>query len=162
MQARARSRSNVKTTFKTKGFAELERALAEDLPRATAKNVLTRTGKNAMKRIERKMSELAPKAEGTLSESMKTEKVKARRMRGGRYARSTGVEIQTGPAPAKPIDRANASWQEDGTVNMPPNPYARPAADIEGRNVVKEVRDTLAEEINKAKARIAKKAAKKG
>ena len=43
---------------------------------------------------------------------------------------------------------------------MSPNPYARPAADSEGEATVRRVRDTLADEINKAKARIARKLAR--
>lgn len=148
-------------TMKTDGFRELERQLAEELPRATAKNVLSRTAVKAMERIREKMVQLAPREEGTLAESMKTQRVTARRMAGSvRFARSTGVEVMTGPAPAGKLDRSNASWQEDGTVKMAPNAYARPAADSEGRAVVEDVKDELTLQINKAKARIAKKLAK--
>lgn len=151
-----------RVTIRLEGFRELERALTEDLPRATAKNVLTKTAVNSMERIRVRMGELAPREEGTLAESMKTEKVKARRERGSvRFSRSTGVEVMTGPAPIKKIDRFNAAWQEFGTVKMAPNAYARPAADSEGRAVVEEIKAELALQIEKAKTRIANKLARK-
>lgn len=148
-------------TFRTEGFRELERALAEDLPRATARNVLRRTATKSMERIRTKMQQLAPKDEGDLAGSMKTQNVTAKRARGSvRFERSSGVQVMTGPAPEGKLNRSNAGWQEDGTVEMSPNPYARPAADSEGEAVVREVRDTLADEVNKAKARIARKLAR--
>jgi hypothetical protein len=158
----------MRVKVKVEGFRELERALAEDLPRATAKNALTRTAVNSMERVRLKMAQLAPydpndrDGDGRhLNESMKTQPVKAKRQRGSvKFARSTGVEVMTGPAPAGKIARANAGWQEDGTVKMPPNAYARPAADSEARAVVMQVRDELAAQIDKAKARIARKLAK--
>lgn len=150
----------MKINLAAKGFAELERALAEELPKVTAQRTLTASATKAMKRIENRMTELAPEDEGDLKRSMKTAKVKAKRQRGGRYARSTGVEIQTGPAPTGKINRANAGWQEEGTVNMRANPYARPAIDAEGPHVIAEVREVLKDKIEKAKARIARKAAR--
>lgn len=150
-----------RSTFRTTGFKELERALAEELPKATARNVLRRTATKSMERVRVKMGELAPRDEGVLAGSMKTQSVKAKRQRGSvKFERSSGVEVMTGPAPEGKMNRSNAGFQEDGTVNMPPNPYARPAADSEGEAVIKEVRDTLATEIQKAAARIARKAAK--
>lgn len=155
-------------TFKIEGFRELERALVEDLPKATARNILNRTAEKSMKRIENKMAQLAPydpddrDGDGKhLNETMKTQRVTAKRARGqAKFDRSTGVQVMTGPAPEGKRARANAGWQEDGTVEMSPNAYARPAADSEGEATVRRVRDTLAEEINKAKARIARKLAR--
>lgn len=148
-------------TFRMEGFKELERALAEDLPRATARNVLRRTANKSMERVRTKMGQLAPKDDGDLAGSMKTQNVTAKRARGSvRFERSTGVQVMTGPAPEGKLNRSNAGWQEEGTVDMAPNAYARPAADSEGEAVVREVRDTLADEVNKAKARIARKLAR--
>lgn len=152
---------------KLKNFEELERALAEDLPRATAKNTLRKSMIAAMKRIEDGMAEKAPfdpndrDGDGNhLRDTMKTQAVKAKRQQGGRYARSTGIAVRTGPAPVGKRARANAGWQEEGTVKMAPNAYARPTADAEGPKVVEEVIEVLRENIDKAKARIAKKAAR--
>lgn len=156
------------STFKLEGFKELERALAEELPKATARNVLTRTATNAMKRIEDRMGQLAPRGDGGtdgqhLADSMRTQPVTAKRARGSvRFDRKNGVAVMTGPAPEGKLDRANAGFQEYGTVKMSPNSYARPAADMEAENVIADVRDELAKQIDKAKARIARKAARGG
>lgn len=155
-------------TFKLDGFRELERALAEELPKSTARNVLNRTATKAIEPLRVKMGQLAPydpedrDGDGKhLNETMKTQPVTAKRARGQvRFDRSSGVQVMTGPAPEGKRARANAGWQEDGTVEMSPNPYARPAADSEGEATVRRVRDTLADEINKAKARIARKLAR--
>jgi hypothetical protein len=151
-----------------KGFRELEKALAEELPKATARNVLRKSMIQSMKRIETGMAQRAPHdpqdrdGDGNhLNETMKTQAVKAKRQRGSaKFARSTGIEVMTGPAPVGKRARANAGWQEDGTVKMPPHAYARPTADAEGRRVVDEVIDVLRENIDKAKARVARKAAR--
>lgn len=157
-----------RSTFHMTGFKELERALAEELPKATARNVLTRTATKSMERVRVRMGQNAPydpadrDEDGKhLKDTMKTQRVTAKRARGqARFDRSSGVQVMTGPAPEGQRARANAGWQEDGTVNMPPNPYVRPAADSEGEAAVKDVRDILADEVNKAKARIERKAAK--
>jgi HK97 gp10 family phage protein len=147
--------------IKIEGFRELERALAEELPKATARNVLRRTATNAMERIRTGMASRAPRDEGTLAESMRTQPVRAKRTRGAlRFDRSKGVEVMTGPAPEGRLDRANAGFQEFGTVKQAANAYARPTADSEAQNVIDTVRDELATQIDKAKARIARKAAR--
>lgn len=151
-----------------RNFRELEKALAEELPKATARNVLRRSMVQAMKRVETGMAQRAPfdpddrDGDGQhLRDTMKTQAVKAKRERGSaRYARATGVTVRTGPAPAGRLARANAGWQEEGTVKMAPNAYARPTADAEGPAVVKDVIEVLAENIEKAKERIRRKAAK--
>jgi hypothetical protein len=98
-----------------------------------------------------------------LNETMKTQPAKATRQKGQvKFDKQSGVQVITGPAPEGKLARANASWQEFGTVKMAPNSYARPTADAEADNVVNEVREELALQIDKAKARIARKAAKAG
>lgn len=150
---------------KIKGFRELERALAEELPKATARNVLRRTATNSMERIRTKMAELAPydpnDRDGNgqhLNETMKTQTPKAGEARKMGVTSRTGVIVLTGPAPVGQRMRSNAGWQENGTVKMPPNPFARPAADTEADNVIDQVREELAEQIELAKGRIARKA----
>lgn len=152
---------------KLTGFRELERALAEELPKATARNVLRRTAVNAMERMRRKMGDLAPRDEADrdgngqhLADTMRTQPADARLSRLLGTSRQHGVVVLTGPAPLGRRARANAGWQEDGTVKMPPNSYARPAADTEARAVIDDVRDELKLQIEKAKARIARKAAR--
>lgn len=143
---------------KTSGFAELDAALA-DLGKSTGRNVLKRTAMTVMKGLELTMADLAPKEEGTLSESMRTQPIKAKRQRGQRnFSPKTAYETITGPAPEGKMDRANAGFQEFGTVNMTPNSYARPAADIEIDGIVEHIKETLAQEIGKAQKRAARKA----
>ncbi|MFN6934936.1 MAG: HK97 gp10 family phage protein, partial [Tsuneonella sp.] len=85
-------------TIKLEGFRELERALAEELPKATARNVLRRTAINAMGRVEARAKQLAPVDDGRLRDSITTKAVTAKRQRGSvRYATSSGIEVQTGP-----------------------------------------------------------------
>lgn len=151
----------MKIEVKTYGFRELERALVEELPKATARNVLRRTGIKSLKQLEGRAKELAPKDDGTLAESITTKPVKAKRASRDRYQSQSGVTIATGPT-SRRSDSAggNAAWQEFGTVNMPANPFMRPAIDSEAGGVIDVVRSELATEIGKAKSRIAKKAAK--
>lgn len=149
----------MKVTIKTVGFRELEKALANDLPRATAKNTLRRSAVNVMKsRIESRARQLAPKERGQLADGIATKPTKAQRTSRTRYASQSGVSVSTGPT-GRP-EGGNAAWQEEGTVNMPANPYMRPAADSQGEAVINDIRDELATQIGKAKARIARKLAK--
>lgn len=155
-------------SMRISGFKELERALKEELPKATAKNALWRTAFKAMKRVEDGMAQKAPydpndrDGDGNhLRDTMKTERVKATRQQGSvKFDSRNGVEVRTGPAPKGKRARANAGWQEEGTVKQAANPYARPTADAEHNNVIDDVRDELAIQIGKAKTRIARRAAK--
>lgn len=153
----------MKVTYKTKGFKELEQALANELPKATARNAMRRAATNAMKHIESRAKQLAPRDEGALADSITTKNVKAKRTSRTRYAKSDGIAVATGPTSRRASDPGgNAAWQEFGTVDMPANPYMRPAADGEAPKVISDVREELASQIEKAKARIARKAAKAG
>ena len=149
-------------TFSISGFRELERALAEELPKATAKSVLRRTAVNSMERVKTGMEQRAPNLKGKLAGGIKTKAAKAERVPGTkRYAKQSGVSYNTGPTTGPP-EGGNPSWQENGTVNMPANPYARPTADAEGENVIADVRGELTKQITAAKSRIARKAARQG
>ena len=137
----------------------MERSLAEDMPKATAKNTLRRAAINAMKKIENHAKGLAPRDDGDLIESIKTKNVRAKRISATRFARSEGVTVATGPS-GKNQAGGNAAWQEFGTVKNSAQPYMRPAADAQGQRVIDDIREELATQINKALARIAKKASK--
>ena len=140
------------------GFRELERALSEDLPKATAKNVLKRSATAAMKRIEDRAKQLAPRNTGETADSITTKNVAAKRVSRTRYARSTGVTVATGPT-GHPAG-GKAAFSEFGTVKSPAQPYMRPAADAEGQAVIKDVKEALTDQVDKAKKRIARKMAK--
>lgn len=153
--------------LKLKGWPELEKALAEELPKATARNALTRAGMQAMEPIRTRMAELAPydpqdrDEDGNhLKDTMRSQAAKAKLARRLGTARDAGVIILTGPAPVGKRARSNAGWQERGTVKMAANAYARPAIDGQSDAVIENVKKFLAEQIGKAKARIAKKALK--
>ncbi len=148
----------MKVTVQTTGFKELERALVEDLPKTTAKAVLRRTALVAMKPVETRAKELAPKDDGELAAGITTKPVKAQRVSRTKYASQNGVAVATGPT-GRP-EGGNAGWQEHGTVNMPANPFMRPSWDSEHEAVLDNVRTELAAQIDKAKARIARKLAK--
>jgi hypothetical protein len=152
---------------KLSGFRELEKALAEELPRATARNTLTRAGMQAMEPLRVRMAQLAPfdpndrDGDGKhLNETMRSQAAKAKLARRMGLPRDAGVVILTGPAPVGKRARSNAGWQERGTVKQPAHSYSRAAADTMSEKVIDNVRDALAEQIEKAKKRIAKKAAK--
>lgn len=141
------------------GFRELERALAEELPKATAKAVLRRTAVKSMERIRTGMAERAPKDTGYLADHMKTQNAKAERIPGSkRYKKQNGVSVNTGPIGVP--EGGNPAWQEFGTEKMAATPYARPTADAEGENVIADVKDELTRQIEAAKKRIARKAAR--
>lgn len=155
-------------TFKMTGFKELERALVEEFPKATSRNILWRTAEAAMKRLEDREKSLAPidpqdrDGDGRhLNETIKTERVKAKRQRGSvKFNARNGVEVRTGPAPVGKRARANAGWQEYGTVKQAPRSYIRPAIDVEAENIIADVKTELTVQIDKARTRIARKAAK--
>lgn len=143
---------------KITGFRELEKALAEEMPKATARGVLRRTAANAMERIRTGMAQRAPKDSGDLADSMATKPVKAKRTSRTRYAKQGGVSYNTGPTGRE--EGGNAAWQEFGTVDRPAQPFARPTADAEGTAVIDEVAAELTKQVEAAKARIAKKLAR--
>lgn len=150
-----------RVTIQTYGFKELEKALVEELPRATAKNTTRRAAIEALKPLEEHEKQLVPVAQGVLRDSITTKPVKAKRVSRTRFASSGSIEVATGPTSRAADDPGgNAAWQEFGTVKMPANPFARPAADAEGVPTVDRLREALTVQIDKAKARIARKAAR--
>lgn len=153
--------------FDLRGFDGFDEALAE-LEQLSGKTtqgraVLRRVGTKALEPVRLKMAALAPKESGELAGSIKTQQAKRKRRRGQmKYDRATDVTLLTGPAPARAKDRANAGWQEFGTVHQSPNSYARPAIDSEGPGVVQRVKEGLLPDIEKTKQRMLRKMAKKG
>jgi hypothetical protein len=156
-------------SFKIEGFKELERALATELPKATARNAMRRAATESMEPMRERMSQLAPYDPADLDEdgqhlrdSMRTQTATARVAREIGTARDAGVVVLTGPAPVGKRARANAGWQEYGTVKMGAKSYARVAADSEAPVVFSRIKDALTKQIDKAKKRIARKAARGG
>jgi hypothetical protein len=154
-------------TFKIEGFAELEKALATELPKATARNAMRRAAIESMEPMRERMSQLAPfdpndrDEDGQhLRDTMRTQSPKAKLARALGTSRDAGVVVLTGPAPVGKRARSNAGWQEFGTVKMGAKSYARVAADSEAPVVFSRIKDALTEQVDKAKKRIARKAAK--
>ena len=150
----------MKPTIKTSGFAGLEEALIE-LEKFTGrthtgKNAVRRRMRNAMKRVEERAKALAPVDDGELRESIKTKNAKAKQIRG--LGEEGNLVVLTGPTSVK--GGGPQLFQEFGTVNMPANPFMRPAGDSEGPKVVDYVTDVLRTEIDKSVARARKKAAR--
>jgi HK97 gp10 family phage protein len=156
--------------MKVEGLRELERALAE-LPKATGKNVLRRTARDALEPMRAAAEGMAPRQFGDLAASIEISdkrtpaakrKTKVVRTSAGfRSARSEGVEMAMGPT--KDSDVLNyATFQEFGTVNMPPQPFMRPAWDAEAKPTVERVKDSLWGHVSRAATKRAKKLAKAG
>lgn len=149
--------------IKVEGFKGLEDALIEleqfSGRTNTGKNAVRRGMRNAMRRIEDKAKSLAPVDDGELRDSIKTKNAKAQRVKGSyKFQKQTGISILTGPTTYK--GGRYAYFQEFGTVEMPANPFMRPAADSEGQNVIDIVGDELRDAIDKSLARARKKAAR--
>ncbi len=153
-----------------RGFRELERALVDELPKVTARTALRRGAVASMEPMRQAYARNAPydpqdrDGDGRhLNETMRTEVLSARRVKSvGGPSRAEGLAVMTGPAPKGKRARNNAHWQEDGTVRMPANGYARRSVDEETGTVIDGMRDHLAAEVERARKRIARKAARGG
>ena len=104
-------------TFKIEGFAELERALKEELPKTTARNAMRRAAIESMEPMRERMSQLAPfdpndrDEDGQhLRDTMRTQSPKAKLARALGTSRDAGVVVLTGPAPVGKRARSNAGW----------------------------------------------------
>ena len=132
------------------GLKELDEALKE-LPKATARNVVLRTLKAEAQPIADLAAQLAPDNPRTkgkdLHKAILVKPVKAR-------SRESDVEVAVGPD--KKI--FYAWWVEFGTAKNNPQPYMRPAWDSKALPALYGIRKRLAEEIEKARKRLARKA----
>ena len=167
--------------FSFEGGKALEAALRRIGKEATARNIGTRALKLAAEPIADEARRNAPRDKGFLQESIKIG-TKANMGR-GRALRSSGdrvyvfIGIDGSVLPPKEAKTkrnkrktrflqagggvaAYSIAVENGTVSMAPQPYMRPAFDGQKENAVKRLGPALWEEIEKAAARAAKKAAK--
>lgn len=169
-----------KASFRIEGLAELDKALGE-LPKATGRNVLHRTLRKGAAPIESAMAANAPEDEGDLKASIATStKLKnpaggkefARVMAAGGTKREAGAAMRAarraiGGAETFAIMHvgpgkggAHGVPQEFGTVNHPPQAFARPAWDSQSGTALNVIKDELGGEITKAAARLARKKAR--
>jgi HK97 gp10 family phage protein len=141
------------------GFAPLHRAFSE-LPKATGKAALRRAGMKALEPMRRVADAKAPRLTGATAKSVKISTKKKGRTQGGKkYDGPQAQEISMGPTG---IGRLRGQLQEFGTYKEKPQPFMRPAWDAEADNTLESLKAALWDQLERAAARLAKKAAKAG
>lgn len=143
----------MKFKVKTSGFKELDDALGQ-LPKATGKNVLRRAALAALEPMQEAAAAKAPEDTGWLSGDIDTSTRLTRRQRRTAKKAST-VEVYMGPGSSP-----RSIVQEFGSADQPAQPYMRPAWDGGKEQLLDDVKETLGAEIDKAAARVARKAAR--
>ncbi len=156
-------------TVRVEGLREIDAALGQ-LGKATGRNVMRRV---AVARLEpmaedaRRLAPDDPNTKGrdlTKSIAVSTRVNKVKRGRAANKAARAGkaeVEAHMGPAGiGKRGAPPQGVWQEFGTKNHPPQPFMRPAWDGGKDKLLDGIADDLWAEVNKAAARLAKKAAR--
>lgn len=138
-------------TFKIEGLAELDEALSE-LPKATARNVLLRTLKEQGAPIRDAGEANAPRDKGGLKQSY-TVSTKLSRRQKKLNKKESQVEVYIGPGPA-----AKGVQTEFGNAHQAPHPHLRPAFDSNVSKVLNGIKNELADQIEKARQRLARKA----
>lgn len=136
--------------FKVEGLKELEEALKE-LPKATARNVLLRTLKKEAQPIADDAAAFAPDDPRTGGKDLRTSMLV---LSVPTKSRESDVEIAVGPS----TKTFYGQFQEFGTAHHGPQPFLRPSWDSNVMGVLNGIRDRLAEEIEKARKRLARKA----
>ncbi|MPZ58439.1 MAG: hypothetical protein GEU91_18490 [Rhizobiales bacterium] len=140
--------------FKIEGLRELDQALTE-LPRAVARSALLRTLKEQGQPIAAAGAALAPRGEtGQLAQSyMVGTKLSRRQKKLNR--KESMVEVYIGPTP-----HPKSVQTEFGNAHQAPQPHLRPAWDGNVMRVLNGIKSSLAQKIEKARARLARKAAR--
>lgn len=167
-----------KFTFKVEGLKELDEALAE-FSRATGGNILKRAVGTAGAFIADKAIEIAPEDKGKLKAEIKVAKPKiinpgtaafaqAMKETGDRAIAAAAARAANRAAGGKgrsavthvgPTKRAGQGiLQEFGTAHHAAQPFMRPTWDHHGAEAATVMRDALAEGIEKARVRAAKRA----
>lgn len=169
-----------KTTFKIEGLSDLDEAL-KDFTRATGGNILKRAVGTAGAFLAERAIEAAPKDTGKLKDEIKVSKPKiinpgtaafaeAMKETGDRAIaaaaaraanRAAGGSGRSAVTHVGPTKRAGQGvLQEFGTAHHAAQPFMRPTWDAYGAESANVMKDALAEEIEKAIQRAAKKAAR--
>lgn len=171
-----------RTTVRIEGLRELDDALAQ-LPKATAKNCLRRALQTAAIPIVMAAKIFAPFRSGGLRRSIGVSKIKftagaagkrafAEAMAGGATRQEAGALAAAANAGADnagitsavivigPARLRYAGMQEFGTVKHGAHPYMRPAWDGHSAEAADLIKAELKTEIDKAAARLARKAAR--
>lgn len=138
--------------MRIEGLRQVDEALKE-LPRATSKNVVRRVLRKRAEPMAFLAANLAPVDEADLANSMEVStRLDRRQRRGG--SRQDRVEVFVGSS--SPL----AHLQEFGTRHHAAQPFMRPAFEQLKYRVLDGIQKDLLDEIEKAKARQARKAAR--
>lgn len=143
----------MKTFVQVEGLRELKDAL-EEFPKATSTNVLKRALMNAGEPIERAAVAYAPMLTGHLKRSF-TAGTKLSRRQSAINQKESKVEVYVGPGAL-----VQAITQEFGTKTNRAQPFLRPAWDGQKNTALGLIKTEIADEIEKARVRLAKKTAK--
>mgnify|MGYP001810178928 CR=1 FL=1 len=136
-------------TVKVEGLRELDAALSE-LPKATSRNVMRRAGVKALEPMAEEMRRRVPVDSGDLKDGISVSTRNPRRNR-----RQSEVEVHAGPG-----RHPQAHLREFGGDGNPPEPYVRPTWDGGKAELLDTVKQDLWSQVEKAAARLAKKAAR--
>lgn len=143
-------------TVKIEGLRELDFALGE-LPKATARNTLQRALKKGAEHVQDVWQPIVPVLTGQYQHSIivgPSSKLTSRQKRDAKKEGKFFAEMHVGTS--DPAGQMN----EFGTVNMPANPSGRPAWDATQESVLAGIAKDLGDEIEKSRARLARKAAR--
>jgi len=144
----------MKVTFHIEGLTELAAALENEFSKATATNIQKRALMTAAEPIESTAKLLAPYKTGKLKEKIDIGTKLSPRQKSINNKESK-VEVYVGP-PSMP----RAIVSEFGSYKETPRAFMRPAWDQNKRTAFEKIRDILAEEIEKARERAARKTAR--
>jgi HK97 gp10 family phage protein len=143
----------MKTTVEIEGLSDVAAGL-DELSKSMTTNVLKRALLRAAEPMAADAKRLAPRLSGALQTSIEPGTKLSRRQK-SLYRKQSKVEIFVGAGAL-----AQAITQEFGTVTNKPQPFMRPAWDANKREAFNLIKEDLADEIEKARARIARKAAR--
>lgn len=139
--------------IKVEGLKELQETLKElpgSLPSTVIRKALARAGEP----IERAAATMAPKLTGALQRSIRVASKLSRRQR-AIYRQQSEYELFVGAGAL-----VQAITQEFGTIENRAQPFMRPAWEANWRKSLEIFRAALAEEIEKARVKMARKAAR--
>lgn len=136
--------------FKVEGLSELDDALSE-LPKAVAKDVLVQVLTEQGKPIKEDGQRLAPRLSGRLANSYTISQKLSRRQK-SLNRKQSAVEVYIGPGAM-----AENIQTEFGNAHQAAQPHLRPAWDANARLVLDGIAASLADKIEKARYRLAKR-----
>jgi HK97 gp10 family phage protein len=148
------SKTKMAVSIKIEGLSDLVDGLTNELPKATAANVQKRALKEAADPIEAFAKQAAPVRTGKLRDKINISTKLSPRQKSS-HKKESKYEIFVGPP-----SMARGIVAEFGSVKQSPHPFMRPAWDANKKTAFSKIGDILAREIEKARQRAARKAAK--